>query len=230
MSDALPVADRQIEAMGGRRMSAVRVVALAFGIGAGLLGLLHGYFESLQGSVAPTGLMTSAIGPPCQPATAWHACEPALTVIPNFLVTGLLAMVAAVVVLVWAAAFVQRKHGGAVLLLLIAALFLVGGGFVTLIFGVIAVVAATRIDAPLTWWRAHLPPTGARILAALWPWILIAYLAWDVASWVIGSFANDFMLRITPAVTAMTPLVLVLILVVSFAYDIRPKTGEPDGG
>lgn len=52
MSDALPAVDRQIEAMGGRRMSAVRAVAVAFWIGAGLLGLLHGFFELLQGSVA----------------------------------------------------------------------------------------------------------------------------------------------------------------------------------
>jgi DNA-binding CsgD family transcriptional regulator len=64
-----------------------------------------------------------------------YTCEPALTVIPNFLLTGLLAMTVAVVVLVWATAFGQRKHGGAILPLLIAALFLVGGGFVTLIFG-----------------------------------------------------------------------------------------------
>jgi hypothetical protein len=203
-------------------MKAVPVVALAFGVGAGLLGLEHGTFELLQGNVAPSGFAISAIGSPCQPATAWHACEPAFTIVPNFLVTGLLAMVAAVAVFLWSVRFLGRTHGAAVLLGLTAVLFLVGGGFVTLIFGLIAVIAASRMGSPLDWWRAHLPPAGARLLAALWPWILIAYLAWDVASWVIGTFDIDAVLRITPVVTAMTPFLLVLILVASFAHDMGP--------
>jgi len=211
------------------RLKAVPAVALAFGIGAGLLGLEHGFFELIQGNVAPAGPGISAIGPPCQPATAWHACEPAFTVIPNFLVTGLLAMAAAIAVLTWAAGFLGRGHAAPIFLGLTGALFLVGGGFVTLIFCLIAVIAAAQIDSPLTWWRTHLPRASVRILSTLWPWILVAYLTWDVASWVIGSFANDLMLRVTPAVTAMTPFLLVLILVVSFAHDIRPGIGDdPD--
>lgn len=66
-------------------------MATALGVAAGLLGLERGYFETLQGNVAPNAVMISAIGPPCQPATAWHACEPALTLIPGFLVTVVLA-------------------------------------------------------------------------------------------------------------------------------------------
>lgn len=47
-----------------RRISAARVVATAFGIGAGPLGLEHGCFEMLQGNAAPSGLVISAFGPP----------------------------------------------------------------------------------------------------------------------------------------------------------------------
>ena len=32
------------------------------------------------------------MGPPCVPEATWHACEPAMTVVPNFLVSGILAM------------------------------------------------------------------------------------------------------------------------------------------
>ena len=208
------------------RLSAARIVATVFGIGAGLLGLEHGYFETLQGNAAPSGPVISAFGPPCEPASAWHACEPALTVIPNFLVTGVLAMVGAMVVLIWAAAFVQRRHGGTVLLLLTVVLFVVGGGFFTLWYGVIAGIAGTQIDAPHSWWRAHLPAGLSRTLARLWPWLLICYLGWVAASWLIGALIPDFMLRITPAVTVLTPLVLVLILVVAFAHDIQPASNS----
>ncbi len=212
-----------------RMMSAARIVATTFGVGAGLLGLEHGYFETLQGNATPTGLVISAIGPPCQPAAAWHGCEPALTLIPDFLVTGVVAMVVALAVLIWAAAFVQRRHGGTVLAFLTIVLFMVGGGFTTLWLGVLAGIAGTRIDAPLSWWRAHLPAGLARLLARLWLWLLIAYLGWAAASWVIAAFSSNLMLRLTPLVTIITPLVLVLILVSAVAHDIQPETGEPRG-
>lgn len=73
------------------RKSATRVAASALGVYVGLLGALHGYFEILQGDVAPDGLMINAIGPPCQPEEVGHACFPAMTLVPNFLVTGILA-------------------------------------------------------------------------------------------------------------------------------------------
>ena len=60
---------------------------------AGLLGLEHGYVETLQGNAAPSAALISVIGPPCQPETAWHACEPAFTLVPSFFVIGLLAMI-----------------------------------------------------------------------------------------------------------------------------------------
>jgi len=193
------------------------------GVVAGLLGLEHGYFETLQGNAAPSAALISAIGPPCQPETAWHACEPAFTLVPSFFVTGLLAMIVAVVVLIWAAVFVQRDHGGIVLLVLTVFLFLVGGGFYILWFGVVAGIAGTKIGAPLTWWRVHLPAGMARVLVRLWPWVLILYLVWVAASWFIGSAFGELMLRLTPLVTAATPVLLVLILLTSFACDTRTE-------
>jgi hypothetical protein len=83
-----------------------------------------------------------------------------------------------------------------------------------------------EIDAPLSWWRAHLPAGVARVVVRLWPWLLICYLGWVAASWLIAvSFASfaDFLLRLSPAVTAATPVLLVLILVVAFAHDIQPQ-------
>lgn len=37
----------------------------AFGAGAGMLGLEHGFFETQQGSATPGGLVIHAIGSPC---------------------------------------------------------------------------------------------------------------------------------------------------------------------
>src|SRR6516164_6179943 len=139
----------------GLHNTSTRVVATVLGISAGLLGLEHGYFETRQGSVVSSGLLINAIGSPCQPSQEWHACEPAMTVVPNLLLTGMLTILCSLLVLIWAAMFVHRRHGGMILLLLAITLTLVGGGFVTLLLGIVAGVAGAKIHAPLLWWRAQ---------------------------------------------------------------------------
>lgn len=204
---------------------ATRVVATVLGVTAGLLGLEHGYFETQQGSAVPGSLLINAIGPDCQPSHVWHACEPAMTIIPNFLVTGTLAIACSLLVLLWAALFVQTKHGGWALIVLAIALLLLGGGFVTLLFGLLAGVAGTKIHAPLTWWRAHLSPKAQRVLASLWPWVLVVCLLWFPIEGLIATFSNETMLRLAPIMTAVLPLLLLLLLVTGFACDLRRQTG-----
>ena len=100
-------------------------------------------------------------------------------------------------------------------------LFLVGGGFVTLLYAAVSAIAAAKIDAQLPWWRAHLLSRLSRLLARMWPSVLIVYVCWVAASWVIGTLFNEFMLHITPAATAVTPVGLALILVGGIAHDIQ---------
>jgi len=125
-------------------VSLARVAASAIGVYAGLLGLEHGIFETLQGNIRPGKLMIYAIGaPPCQPAAVWHGCEPAMTLVPNYLTTGVLAILASLIVLVWAARFVHGNHGGVILILLSVLMIPVGGGFFPPLFGIIAGLIGT---------------------------------------------------------------------------------------
>jgi len=57
------------------------------------------------------------------------------------------------------------------MILLSILMLLVGGGFGSPIVGVLAGVAGTGIDAPLTGWRTRLPANLRRFLARLWPWV-----------------------------------------------------------
>ena len=84
---------------------AVRLTASLMGLSAGIASLEHGIFEVLQGSVLPEGFFISSIGPPCQPELIWNSCEPALTIIPHFAVTGILAMVIGLLVIAIFSAF-----------------------------------------------------------------------------------------------------------------------------
>jgi hypothetical protein len=96
--------------------------------------------------------------------------EPAMTLIPNLLVTGILAILFSLVFLVWAAFFVQRKNGALVMILLSIAMLLSGGGIFPPFFGVLIGAVAFKIHSPLAWWRSHLSPATQGFLRKLWPW------------------------------------------------------------
>ena len=146
-NSAAPVARREV--------NGTRTVASALGVCVGVSGLDHGFFEALQGNTATPGLIVQAIGPAQR---MWiHGTEEAFTIVPNFLVTGILAMVVGVLTIAWSIGFIDRPNGSRVLLLLGGLLFLVGGGIGMLVFLLFGWAVARRIHRPLTWWRSVLP-------------------------------------------------------------------------
>lgn len=168
---------------------ATKTVAMWLGIAAGLAGLEHGYFEILQGNTRPPSLAFPSMGPPCDPAVAWNACEPAMSILPSFLLTGVLALLLGLAIIVWSAAFVQRRHGGLVLILLSIALLLFGGGIFPPLIGVIGGAAGTQINRPLRGKPGRVTCEAAR----LWPWPLVILLVWLLGQFAVGYFFNDFL-------------------------------------
>jgi len=164
--------------------SALRTTASVFGIYAGLLGMEHGFFETLQGNVATKGMKILAVAPPGLPFPFGH--EPAMTLIPNFLLTGIFAMIFGLLIVIWAARFVQKKRGAVVLFLLSIILLLVGGGFGPITLLLTASIAAAKIDKPLIWWRSHLSTRSRLLLAELWPWFFAGALLYVPVEFIIG--------------------------------------------
>jgi hypothetical protein len=160
---------------------ATRIIVSTVGVILGLSGVDHGIFEILQGNTPTHGPFIRAIGPE---QIMWkYGGEEAFTIIPNFLLTGILATLVGISLIIWSVGFVHRKHGALVLLLLIVLLFLLGGGIAApIIFGPPTWAAATRIHKPLTWWQKALPKGLRGILAKLWPYTLTI----GVVSMLIG--------------------------------------------
>jgi hypothetical protein len=211
--------------MGGTMRSALRIVAASLGIAAGLAGLEHGYFEILQGNVPPDSLMIVSMGPPCVRELTWNACEPAMTVVPSFLITGVLSIVFSLAILVWSVAFVQRKRGGLGLMLLCIPLLLFGGGIFPPVIGFIGGLVGTRIGTPLPWWRRRFSGGVGRLLASWWPWPLVIFLAWTLAGqWIVGHFFNDFMLVNAWLVPLLVMGLLVVAILSGFAYEVQQRT------
>jgi hypothetical protein len=132
--------------------NATKVTVATFGILAGLAGIEHGIGEILQGNRAAAGIVIKSW--PDTPAMRIVSGEPAMTIVPNLRITGILAISVSLAFIAWATLFVQRPHGGVILLLLSLVLLLVGGGFGPPLLGLILGIAATRINTPLTWGRA----------------------------------------------------------------------------
>ena len=143
--------------------------------------------------------------------------------------TGILAILFSLAYLVWAVLFVQRKNGGLVLMLLSIAMLLFGGGVFPPVFGILLGAAATRMNAPLTWWRSHLSPGLRRFLGELWPWAFGAC----VISW-LGMFPGvtvlSYFFGVEDAALIFTLLFcmfafLLLASIAAFSRDLQRAEG-----
>ncbi|MDX9864960.1 MAG: hypothetical protein RBT34_09165 [Anaerolineaceae bacterium] len=159
-----------------------RIIIAVIGIMLAIAGISHGFFEVLQGNTPTGGIGINAIGPD---HIQWEwGGEGALTLVPNFLLTGLLAITVSIAIAVWSVGFVHKKGGATVFILLFVALFLVGGGVAQLVFFLPAWGVASRINKPLTWWRKVLPARIRPALGKIWP----VTLSISVISFLIGLY------------------------------------------
>lgn len=195
---------------------ATKTVAMWFGITAGLAALEHGYFEILQGNVRPPGLMFPSWGEAvCDPARMWHACEPAMSILPSFLLSGILTIFLSLGLVVWTVWFIQRRHAGWVQMALAVLLLLFGGGFFPPIIAFVGGLAGIRINRPLN----GKPDGLIRFTARLWPWPLVIFLVWTVGQFPFGYFFNDLLKSIMLFGVLVILGSLVLSVYTAYAHD-----------
>lgn len=130
-----------------------------FGILVGLGGALHGVFETLQGNKPTGGIVLAEIG--------------ALTILPNYLATGIAAIAVGSLIIFWTVGFINKKRWPTVFILLCILLFLVGGGFAQVLAILIAWTVSLQIHNPLSWWEKMIPHGIRSIFARLWLPILV---------------------------------------------------------
>jgi hypothetical protein len=211
--------------------SAIKLLAVSVGvIGAGLAGMVHGLFSVLQGNITTGGFVINPIGPAQRfwPEAALHA----ISVIPNFLITGICAMIVGLFIVIWSCAYIDKRYGARILFFLSIILLLVGGGFGSAFLGIVASLIAGTINRPFTWWRAHLPVRLRSTLVRLWPGTLIVYLIFFLSSIVVAIYGipllwffsadttYDMLLNLGP----ISDLFLLMAIVTAIAYDIRKPT------
>jgi hypothetical protein len=149
---------------------AIWITTLALGVTIALGGFHHGVFEALQGNGPTGGIAINSIGPE---HVRWeYGTDPAITLIPNFLFTGVAAMAVSLVIVGWSALGLHRRRGPALFLALFVLLTLVGGGVGHILFFVAAWAYATRMRSSLGWWRRRLRGRARSLLGRLWAPVL----------------------------------------------------------
>jgi hypothetical protein len=148
-------------------LNATRTIATTIGVFFGLFsGVNHGIFEILQGNTPTDGPFIHAIG---EAHRFWPlGTEDAITIIPNFMITGIFSVIVGLTIVIWSIWFLPSQHGQTVFLGLFILSFLVGGGIGQLAFFLPAWAFATRMDKPLTCWPKVLPRRAWPFLSKSW--------------------------------------------------------------
>lgn len=156
---------------------ASRTVTAVFGGLAALAAFEHGVGELQQGSVRPEGVMFPSW--PTSPFFRILGGEPAMSLVPNMLVTGILTCLVALALFAVVLRFADHRHAGLTIVAISVALLLVGGGFGPPVLGVIVGLAATRAHSPHRW--AVRAPRLRAALASAWPWAI----GGGIAAWLL---------------------------------------------
>ncbi|WP_424359162.1 hypothetical protein [Methanocella sp. MCL-LM] len=195
------------------KFSATRITVSTLGALAGLSGIEHGLGEVLQGNVASPGIVFQS-----WPDSALFSIlngEPAMSIVPNLLVTGILAIIMSSIFLVWATVFIEKRHGGLVLILLSVAVLLVGGGFGPFILGLVIGLAATRINTRQPGWRNRIPAGLRQRLDSFWPWLY----GTDLIAWLM-LFVGWPLIGLLPGVAGSDAIVIPLCINIAAAFGL----------
>ncbi len=140
-----------------------------FGGWIGLMGMEHGVGAILQGSISPAHWMY-----PSWPESKFFAIlggEPAITVIPNLLVTGIAAMILSLAYCVCAVFLIHRRGVGWGMMGLAILMLPFGGGVFPPVLGLMIGAVEVGIHRSLARQKKHF---STRWLSRLWPWAFSA--------------------------------------------------------
>ena len=207
----------KVRIFNGSNFNASKFTAILFSIFGAFFGLEHGVGEILQGNTPTPGLKIYAYS---APGLAFpFGREPALSVVHNYLISGILTIVFGLIIIIWSIKLLEIKFGGLGLLCLSIIFFLTGGGFgpfTTLIF---AGIAALKIKSNYIWCK-RLLPFGLRTFAAkLFPYVTILFLSWIPFELTLGYFFGISYPYPGYFLAYIFPVVMIINVLAAFSHD-----------
>lgn len=202
---------------------ASRITVSTFGAVMGLAGIEHGIGEIVQGNVRAEGLMF--LSWPDADFFRMVSGEPAMSIIRNMLITGVLALLFSVAYVVWAVGFPHKKIGPLAMMALAVGMLLFGGGLFPPVLAFLMGLAAVRIQAPKKWWADKAPAGLRRFFARAWGWIFalcaLAWLALFPGLNLLGHSLGVENEALTITIILLAMVTLVLTVISAYAHDAQ---------
>lgn len=155
------------------------------------MGVEHGVGEILQGSQKAPGMIF-----PSWPDSAFFAVqagEPSFSLIPDMLVTGILASLFSVAYISTIVFLPDKRNSRALLLVLSVLMFLTGGGIFPPILAILISLMAGRLSIQPSRWKSPGPKSARPFFTRIWPWMFgLAVACWVTMFPVIPSLAFFF--------------------------------------
>jgi hypothetical protein len=150
----------------GKKSKTGRIITAILGIALAISGMHHGFFEILQGNNPTNTMFIESIG---ESQRMWiHGSDDAFTLIPNFLITGIVSVVLSLFIIFWALFYLDKKYGTTIFLMLFILLTLTGGGIGYIPFFILTWAYATRMNTGSGWWNKVLPLKIKTALSKTW--------------------------------------------------------------
>jgi hypothetical protein len=189
-----------------------RLTVSTFGTIVGIAGLEHGVGEILQGNTIPSGVVIESW--PNIEAYEILGGEPAMTLIPNLLLSGILTVIVSIILMIWAIRFIDAKHGGLTMILLSLLLLPIGGGFAPPLMGSIVGGFGWRMNSRTDW-------AAGNNFGLIWPLIFIGAIIGYFTLWpgmvILSMIVPAESLPVMPVIV-FSFSALILALISSFSY------------
>jgi hypothetical protein len=206
---------------------ATRTITSTLGVVLSIAAFTHGVFSFLQGNKPTDGFLIQAIGD--QHRFWLYGTEEAITIIPNFLFSGLLTILMSIFVGIWSVRHIDKKNGSLVFLLSFIILTLIGGGLAHIVFFVPIWGYSTRICKKLSFWSRILPePT--LVFGKIWAIFLLIASTSFVIALIISVFGlipgvsdPDHILIICWSFLGLSLFMVQISYITGFASDIYER-------
>lgn len=206
-------------------MRAITLTTKAFGSLCGATGIIAGVFLVLQGDDFTNGFKISYIG---SSFLMWkHDTYMAFTLIPNYLISGIVTLVLSTALLVWTNLFIHTRRGSLVFLLLSIAQMLSGGGFV-MDLAQITFLLSLGIRGKLNWWSNLLSGRFGKFLGCSWLPSIICYSALSIVMLgiTVAGINSPEMMNLMEIMAAVMFFPILFMIFGSLARDLEKHPGK----
>ncbi|HBG32259.1 MAG: hypothetical protein A2084_00745 [Tenericutes bacterium GWC2_39_45] len=176
-----------------------------------IIGFIHGIGEILQAGSKSNSYLIYAIDV-ADPDKIWHAGLPAFSIIPDFLITGIITVLISIVILILANLLIESYYFKIFPLFFIL-LFLFGGGFVPPFIGIIS--STYYVIKRKSKMNIKQPSFLRKLIAKSWIYLISVLILWFPSSWITGWIFPAFRLQISSATFIMLDIILPILILVA---------------